>query len=68
MQGYYACPSDVKVGRPSNLQDAQALVAMFPKVKANGIGCSWWAQQFCSGNTSDAINIVMTEFQPVLDL
>lgn len=30
--------------------------------------CSWWADQFCAGNTSDAVNVVTTELLPVLDL
>ena len=58
----------MKIGRPSSLSDAQALVTMFPKVKAVGSGHSWWKEQFCAGNDSQAINLVMTELSNVLDL
>ncbi|KAL4431088.1 hypothetical protein ABPG75_006344 [Micractinium tetrahymenae] len=66
-QGYFECDDAVKVGRPSSIEDVQALVSAFPHVKASGVGHSWWRQQFCAGNTSDSINIVMTELKPTLD-
>jgi hypothetical protein len=40
---------------------------MYPRVKASGMGHSWWKEQFCSGNSSQAVNIVTTEMQAVLD-
>ncbi len=67
-QGYYQCNPAVKVGRPTSVADIQTLVTMFPKVRANGVGHSWWKEQFCAGNDSNSINIVMTELQPVLSL
>ena len=41
---------------------------MFPRVKASGVGHSWWREQFCAGNGSDALNIAMTELKPTLEL
>ncbi|KDD76265.1 hypothetical protein H632_c292p1 [Helicosporidium sp. ATCC 50920] len=55
------------VGRPTDLEQLREMVLAFPKVKASGVGGSWWAEQFCSGWTSDSINIVMTELVPVLN-
>jgi hypothetical protein len=66
--GYFACEKGVKVGRPATVEDAQALVTMFDRVKASGVGHSWWKEQFCSGNDSKAINLVMTEIKSTLDL
>lgn len=40
---------------------------LFPVQQANGVGGSWWSQNFCSGNDSDSVNIVMTEIQTTLD-
>jgi len=62
------CDKSVKVGRPSTIKDAQTLVQMFDRVKANGVGHSWNMEQFCSGNDTKSINLVMTELQPVVDL
>lgn len=33
----------------------------YDRVKAVGVGHSWWREQFCAGNSSRAINIVTTE-------
>ena len=68
MQGYFECDKSVKIGRPSTVAEAQSLVTMFPSVKAVGNGHSWWKESFCAGNNSQSIDIVMTEFKPVLDL
>eukprot|EP00887_Chlorella_sp_A99_P005590 scaffold1.g5590.t1 len=71
-----ACDKAVKVGRPQSLEDLKArrtgggwhaLVTMFPRVKAVGGGDSWWKEQFCAGNDSNSINIVMTELTPTLN-
>lgn len=35
--------------------------------QANGVGGSWWGENFCSGNDSDSVNVVMTEIQTTLD-
>jgi hypothetical protein len=31
-----------------------------------GVGHSWWKEQFCAGDNSSAINIVMTELEDTL--
>jgi len=59
--GFFACDAAVRVGRPESMEALLSLVAAFPRVKGVGVGHSWWQQQFCAGNTSDAINIVLTE-------
>ena len=41
---------------------------MFPHVKGVGVGASWWQEQFCAGNDSSAIDIVMTELTPTLNM
>jgi hypothetical protein len=66
--GRYRCDIGVKIGRPASIPQLQAIVAAFPHVKASGVGHSWWQQQFCSGNTSDAINVLTTEIEPTLKL
>lgn len=58
----------MKVGRPNTLKEAQALVTMFDRVKAVGVGHSWNKEQFCSGSDDRSIDIVMTELKPVVDL
>jgi hypothetical protein len=67
-QGYYRCDEEVLVGRPVNLDEAQAIVVSYSNVKASGVGHSWWKEQFCSGNTSDSVNLVMTELNSTLSL
>ena len=51
----------MKVGKPSTLEDLLRLVQEHDHVKGCGIGHSWWQQQFCAGNDSRAVNIVLTE-------
>lgn len=46
-QGYYECADAVKLGRPTSVEDVQALVAMFPRVKAVGVGHSWMKVGAC---------------------
>eukprot|EP00879_Flechtneria_rotunda_P007977 GHRR01008358.1.p1 GENE.GHRR01008358.1~~GHRR01008358.1.p1 ORF type:complete len:642 (+),score=132.76 GHRR01008358.1:338-2263(+) len=65
-QGHFKCDKSVMVGRPADWQQAAQLVKGFSHVKAVGVGHSWWRQQFCSGNSSSAINIITTEFSSVL--
>lgn len=33
----------------------------FDRVKAVGVGHSWWKEQFCAGDSDKSINIVLTE-------
>jgi hypothetical protein len=43
-------------------------VSMFSRAKAAGLGHSWWSEQFCAGNTSTALNIVMTELDTTREM
>ncbi|PSC72038.1 cryptochrome DASH-like isoform A [Micractinium conductrix] len=67
-QGLYECTDSVRVGRPASLSELRTLVSLYPRVKAVGTGHSYVRDLFCTGNGSDALDIVMTELQPVLDL
>jgi hypothetical protein len=63
-QGSYPCAEEVRIGRPRTQEDVLALLSAYPRVKANGLGHSWWQEQFCSGNTSTALNMMMTSIEP----
>ncbi|EFN57507.1 hypothetical protein CHLNCDRAFT_143085 [Chlorella variabilis] len=67
-QGYFPCDPRVKVARPRTLEELQAVVASHPKVRANGVGASWWPAQFCAGTDSSSVNVVMTELASTLEL
>ncbi len=54
------------IGRPRNYSELASLVGAYPRVKAVGVGHSWWAEQFCAGTDERSINIVMTELQDTL--
>lgn len=54
------------MGRPTSMQETLNLIKSFKYVKAVGVGHSWWQEQFCAGNTTDAIQMVMTEYPEVL--
>ena len=61
-QGNFACPSDVLIARPHTVEQLSELLSMeFSKVKAVGNGHSFNKEFLCAGNTSESINIVMTE-------
>jgi hypothetical protein len=64
--GNHKCNKSVVIGRPRNSSELAALVAAYPRVKAVGVGHSWWAEQFCAGSDEQSINIVMTELQDTL--
>ena len=65
--GFFPCDGEVLVGRPQTKLELLEMVEAFPRVKANGVGHSWWQEQFCAGNSSDSINIVMTELNQTLE-
>lgn len=67
LAGYYLCDKNVRVGKPRNKKELTEQVAHYRRVKGVGIGHSWNGYQFCSGNTSDAINIVTTEIASTLE-
>jgi len=50
------------VGRPNSKQELLDLIQAFPKVRGVGVGHSWVKQFFCAGNTTESIDIVLTEF------
>lgn len=66
--GYYRCENSVQVGRPQSKEEVLGLIAYYDRVKGVGVGHSWWREQFCSGNDSTSINIVMTELESTLNL
>ena len=65
-EGYFECANDVVVGKPRTLAELQAQVLQYDKVKAVGVGHSWWQQQFCSGSDSKSVNIVLTQMNSTL--
>ena len=68
LAGYFRCDPSVLVGRPNSTQQLADIVTAFPAVKGVGVGHSWWQQQFCSGNTTEAVGIVLTDLPQVLAL
>lgn len=66
-QSNHRCEDGVKIGRPNTVEELQTIVATYSKVKAVGVGHSWWKEQFCAGADADAVNVVVTELQPGLD-
>ena len=63
-QGNHGCESGVKIGRPTTEEELQSLVSEFPRVKASGVGHSWWSEMFCAGDDENSVNIVLTEMEP----
>lgn len=66
--GNFECDDRVKIGKPENVFQLQEMVSHFDKVKAVGVGHSWWKEQFCSGANDTSINVVMTELDDVRQL
>ncbi|PSC73742.1 L-gulonolactone oxidase [Micractinium conductrix] len=66
-QGYHECADAVQVGKPATVEEVQEMVKAFPRVKAAGVGASWWTEQFCAGDDANSINIVTTELKSTLD-
>ena len=64
--GYFACDDSVVVGKPASIQELQAQVQQYDRVKAVGVGHSWWQQQFCSGSDTNAVNIALTQLNSTL--
>ena len=64
--GYFECSDDVVVGKPSTVEQLQQQVLQYDRVKAVGVGHSWWQQQFCSGSDKSAVNIVLTQLNNTL--
>lgn len=53
----------VRIGRPTTIEQMQTLVKLFDHVKAAAVGHSWWREQFCAGGDERSINILTTEMQ-----
>jgi len=66
LAGYFECSNQVVVGKPRSLSELQAQVQQCDRVKAVGVGHSWWQQQFCSGTDSNSVNIVLTQLNNTL--
>ena len=61
-QGHYKCAPGLLLGRPSNVNQLAALVRLYPRVKAAGVGHNWAPELTCAGNGSEAIQVLPTEF------
>jgi hypothetical protein len=64
--GHFKCAKEVALGRPRDYEQLAKLVKGYEKVKASGVGHSWWTQMFCAGKNASAINILTTEFDKTL--
>ena len=51
------------MGRPSSKEQLLDLIKAFPKVRGVGVGHSWVKEFFCAGNTTESIDIVLTELK-----
>ncbi|CAK0783638.1 hypothetical protein CVIRNUC_006837 [Coccomyxa viridis] len=60
-QGYYQCNSAVEIARPGTKAELADIVQQYSLVKGVGVGHSWWQEQFCAGENSSAVGIVLTE-------
>ena len=62
-QGNFACPGDVLVARPHTEDQLSELLQAggFKKIKPVGNGHSFNKEFVCAGDSSDAINVIMTE-------
>jgi len=43
--------------------DVQVIVANTNHVKGVGVGHSWWSEQFCAGNSREAVDVLLTSIQ-----
>ena len=48
-QGHYKCDKGLLLGRPRDYDQLSSMVRRYSKVKAAGVGHSWWAEQLCAG-------------------
>ncbi|BDA41344.1 probable D-arabinono-1,4-lactone oxidase at N-terminal half [Coccomyxa sp. Obi] len=66
--GYYRCANDVAIGKPKNVSELLQIIKSYDRVKGVEHSCirSWWQQQFCAGNDSNAVGIVTTEMTNTL--
>jgi len=62
-QGNFGCAAGVKLGRVTDVRGVQAAVRGAARVKATGLGHSWWRDNFCAGDAPSSVN-VMTRHTP----
>ncbi|CAK0779632.1 hypothetical protein CVIRNUC_004824 [Coccomyxa viridis] len=66
--GWFRCDESVRIARPRSNDELLQLIKESTKVKGAGVGHSWWTEQACSGNSTEALQIVLTEYPEVLAL
>jgi FAD/FMN-containing dehydrogenase len=67
-QGKWACNDAVLMGKPKTVADLQVIVANAKLVKGVGAGHSWNQQEFCAGDTSNAVSPVMTSMDALIQV
>ena len=55
-QGLYSCPVGASIARVSSVSQVQKVVKNAKKVKAIGVGHSWWRENFCASSASLSSN------------
>ena len=55
-QGLYSCPVGAPIARVSSVSQVQKVVKNAKKVKAIGVGHSWWRENFCASSSSLSSN------------
>ena len=55
-QGLYSCPAGASIARVSSVSQVQKVVKNAKKVKAIGVGHSWWRENFCASSSSLSSN------------
>ena len=53
-QGLYACPAGASIARASTISAIQTAVKAARKVKAVGVGHSWWRENFCASSSESS--------------
>lgn len=53
-QGLYACPAGASIARASTISAIQTAVKAVRKVKAVGVGHSWWRENFCASSSESS--------------
>ena len=67
-QGKWPCKDSVLMGAPRTVADLQVIMANAKLVKGVGAGHSWNAQQFCAGDSDEAVAPVMTELDKLIQV
>ena len=56
-QGLYACKTGASIARASTISAIQTAVKAARKVKAVGVGHSWWKENFCASSESSESSV-----------